>query len=115
MLDSCDPPPGLYFAELLYAYKDKSSYPVGSVVKYKCQLGYTKQPEMPFFITCLASMKWSSFRVLCKSESLNIPVLIIREVERIALPKGTASCLKSLNWQQIKLYNSAMLHVFILN
>ncbi|KAL8179082.1 UNVERIFIED_CONTAM: hypothetical protein K2H54_059411 [Gekko kuhli] len=69
----CDPPPGLYFAELLDAYKDKTSYPVGSIVKYKCQLGYTKQPEMPFFIKCLATMKWSSVHVLCKKLSCGDP------------------------------------------
>ncbi|XP_077192333.1 complement receptor type 1-like [Paroedura picta] len=70
---SCDPPTGLYFAELLDAYKNKTSYPVGSIVKYKCQLGYTKPPEMPFFIKCLESMKWSSVHVLCKKQSCEDP------------------------------------------
>lgn len=82
MLDGCDHPPELYFAELLDAYKDKTSYPVGSFVKYKCQLGYTKKTKMPFSIQCLANVKWSSVPVLCKSKSLNILVLVIRVADR---------------------------------
>ncbi|XP_054835469.1 complement component receptor 1-like protein isoform X2 [Eublepharis macularius] len=73
VLGSCDPPTGLYFAELLDAYKNQSSYPVGSVVKYKCQPGYTKQLELPSFIQCLTSMKWSSVLVHCEKQSCGNP------------------------------------------
>nr|XP_056700816.1 complement receptor type 1-like [Euleptes europaea] len=71
--NSCGPPTGLNFAELLVAYKNKTSYPVGSVVKYECQPGYTKQPKQPSFIICLTSMKWSSVHVLCEKQTCGNP------------------------------------------
>uniref|UniRef100_A0A8D2PZW7 Sushi domain-containing protein n=1 Tax=Varanus komodoensis TaxID=61221 RepID=A0A8D2PZW7_VARKO len=70
---SCGPPVRLDFAELHNdAYKEKNSFPIGSVVKYTCRPGYVKHPGMKASLTCLRNQVWSEVQEFCKSESLNI-------------------------------------------
>ncbi|KAF7253691.1 Complement decay-accelerating factor [Varanus komodoensis] len=70
---SCGPPVRLDFAELHSAYKEKNSFPIGSVVKYTCRPGYVKHPGMKASLTCLRNQVWSEVQEFCKRKSCGHP------------------------------------------
>ncbi|XP_054836402.1 complement receptor type 1 [Eublepharis macularius] len=63
---SCGPPPNLNFAELTNEYKNKTSFPVGSIVKYGCRPGYY---GFRTSVACLSNLTWSGIDKLCKKRS----------------------------------------------
>nr|XP_056700818.1 complement component receptor 1-like protein [Euleptes europaea] len=70
---SCGPPTRLYFAELMDEYKDKTSFPVGSIVKYKCRPGYFSFKTSLKSLKCLESLEWSQAPKFCKEKSCGNP------------------------------------------
>lgn len=72
----------MHFAELADKYKDMNFFPVGTSVSYICRPGYSRHPGLKTSITCLGNQTWSEVEEFCKSESLDIFVLVIGEGER---------------------------------
>ncbi|XP_077190956.1 complement receptor type 2 isoform X2 [Paroedura picta] len=67
----CGPPTRLYFAELIDEYKNKTSFPVGSTVTYRCRPGYGRFGRNSR--TCLESLEWSEAPKFCKEKSCGNP------------------------------------------
>lgn len=69
---NCATPIRLEFAELSDEYQKMNSFPVGSLVQYKCNPGYVKHPRMNASSICIRNQVWSEVQEFCKSEFLFI-------------------------------------------
>uniref|UniRef100_A0A670ZDJ2 Sushi domain-containing protein n=1 Tax=Pseudonaja textilis TaxID=8673 RepID=A0A670ZDJ2_PSETE len=63
---NCDIPMRLDFAELTDEYQKMNSFPVGSLVQYKCNPGYVKHPRMNASSICIRNQVWSEVQEFCK-------------------------------------------------
>ncbi|XP_060545538.1 complement receptor type 1 [Pantherophis guttatus] len=65
---SCGIPIRLDFADLTDAYQKMNSFPVGSLVQYKCNPGYFKHPRVNASSICIRNQVWSEVPEFCISE-----------------------------------------------
>ncbi|XP_006039104.1 complement receptor type 1, partial [Alligator sinensis] len=72
-LDGCGPPPRLRFAAPLEEYATQNSFPIGKIVKYSCQPGYSKKPGTPPSVKCLRSGEWTDTLDFCTRKSCGHP------------------------------------------
>uniref|UniRef100_A0A8C6X9K8 Sushi domain-containing protein n=1 Tax=Naja naja TaxID=35670 RepID=A0A8C6X9K8_NAJNA len=70
---NCDIPMRLDFAELTDEYQKMNSFPVGSLVQYKCNPGYVKHPRMNASSICIRNQVWSEVQEFCKKKSCGHP------------------------------------------
>ncbi|KAM3841743.1 complement receptor type 1-like [Vipera latastei] len=70
---NCATPIRLEFAELSDEYKKMNSFPVGSLVQYKCNPGYVKHPRMNASSICIRNQVWSEVQEFCKKKSCGHP------------------------------------------
>ncbi|KAM4645689.1 uncharacterized protein AAGF69_013545 isoform 2-T2 [Amazona ochrocephala] len=61
----CGPPPHVSNAEPLEDPQHRESFSVGSMVTYRCRVGYTKRPLLSDTIRCLATSQWSNLPEFC--------------------------------------------------
>ncbi|NXU28921.1 DAF factor, partial [Thalassarche chlororhynchos] len=69
----CGAPPNLTFAELTEEYKNLMEFAVGDIVRYSCQLGYTRHPGVLPTLTCLKNHTWSEALAFCKRKQCKYP------------------------------------------
>uniref|UniRef100_A0A8D0DIW4 Sushi domain-containing protein n=1 Tax=Salvator merianae TaxID=96440 RepID=A0A8D0DIW4_SALMN len=74
-IGSCGPPKRLEF--LAKEYKETDTFAIGSTVKFICLPGYIKHPRLSASLTCVRNQEWSEIQEFCRSEFLNINVLVI--------------------------------------
>ncbi|XP_032073620.1 complement receptor type 2 isoform X2 [Thamnophis elegans] len=70
---NCGIPIRLDFAELTDEYQKMNSFPVGSLVQYKCKSGYVKLPGMNASSICIRNQVWSEVQEFCKKKSCGHP------------------------------------------
>ncbi|XP_070797211.1 complement receptor type 2-like [Pituophis catenifer annectens] len=62
---SCGIPIRLDFADLTDVYQKMNSFPVGSLVQYKCNPGYFKHPRVNASSICIRNQVWSEVPEFC--------------------------------------------------
>ncbi|KAL7985352.1 hypothetical protein Chor_003922, partial [Crotalus horridus] len=78
---NCATPIRLDFAELTDEYQKMNSFPVGSLVQYKCNPGYVKHPRMNASSICIRNQVWSEVQEFCKIVKLSSECLGIRKIQ----------------------------------